>query len=78
MVTTCLQLNSTTHWADRPSFVNVTWNKAYHESLKYSPYEYMFEKEMKVGLKTYSSLIKQLIKSIQKENTKKSFTLEKM
>ena len=52
MLMTWLQSNSTTHWGDGLRFIQVMKNRAYHEGIKCSPYEAMFGKPMKVGLKT--------------------------
>ena len=52
MLMTWLQSNSTTHCGDGLRFIQVMKNRAYHESIKCSPYEAMFGQPMKVGLKT--------------------------
>ena len=38
MPATWLQSNSTTHWVDGLRFIQVMKNRAYHDSIKYSPY----------------------------------------
>ena len=52
MLSTWMELNSTTKWADGVLFVQVMKNKAYHRSIKCSPYEAMFGQPMRVGLKS--------------------------
>ena len=43
MLTTWLQSNSTTYWAEGLRFVQVMMNRAHHEDLKCLPNEAMFE-----------------------------------
>ena len=38
MPATWLQSNSTTHWVDGLRIIQVMKNRAYHDSIKYSPY----------------------------------------
>ena len=52
MLMAWLQSNSATHWGDGLQFIQVMKNRAYHESIKCSPYKVMFGQPMKVGLKT--------------------------
>ena len=52
MLLTFLQTNSTTQWDDGLQFIQVMKKRAYHEGIKCSPYEAMFGKPMKAGLKT--------------------------
>ena len=53
-------------WAKGPRFVLVMKNRAHHEGLKCSPYEAVFGKPLKEGLKT-SNLPDKAIKDIQTE-----------
>ena len=48
LLMTWLQSNSTTHWGHGLQFIQVTKNRAYHEGIKWSPYEAMFSQPMKV------------------------------
>ena len=45
-------LQSNTYWGDGLQFIQVMKNRAYHEGIKCSPYEAMFGRPTKVGLKT--------------------------
>ena len=66
MLSTWMDSNSTDKWADGLCFVQCMKNWAYHEGLKYSPYEAMFGQPMKVGLKT-SNLSDEAVESLQTE-----------
>ena len=52
MLSTWMESNSTTKWADGLSFVQVMKNKAYHRGIKCSPYKAMFDQPMRVGLES--------------------------
>ena len=54
MLSTWMESNATTKWADGLRFVQVMKNKAYHRGIKCSPYEAMFGQPMRVGLKSSS------------------------
>lgn len=66
MLTTWMQDNKTSKWADGLRFVQVMKNRAYHSGIKRSPYEALFGSKMKIGLST-SNLPVGAIKDIENE-----------
>ena len=51
ILSTWMESNSSTNWAEGLRFVQVMKNKAHHRGIKCSPYEAMFGQPMRVGLK---------------------------
>lgn len=52
MLTTWLITNQTTKWSEGLKYVQLMKNRAFREGIKQTPYEALFGRRMKLGLKT--------------------------
>lgn len=66
MLTTWMQDNNNCHWKEGLRFVQLMKNRAFHSGIKRSPYEALFGRKMKVGLKD-SNLAQDLIQNVENE-----------